>query len=505
MSDFRVKRSTASYLPPIPLDPGSQTPLYRQIVVWFQRAIAGGQLRPGQRVPSTRALSCELKISRIPVLGAYELLIAEGYLRPRVGAGTCVSDSIPDSVFGPARHVAPTTGEEHPEFIGKRKASRRASEMGGPGQEWLEFARGCVDLTHFPVREWSRLITRHARRVSREALGYSDAMGYGPFREAVAEYLGAFRGVKCDPSQVLVTAGSQQGVQLAALALLDPRDPVLIEEPSYPGAQQALRAAGALLVPVPVDREGMNVTHAAQKAGRARVAFVTPSHQYPMGATMSAARRLELLAWAGRIGGWILEDDYDSEYRFGGSPIGSLQGVDTESRVIYIGTFSKVMAPALRLGFVVIPRDLVRSFMMVRNAGDVFSPLLYQLAMTDFIREGHFSRHLKRMRSLYAERRKAMLAAIASEFGGTLEIVGEEAGMHVVALLPLGMSDIEIVGQCRQNGVSVGPLSPCYAGLPRRSGLILSYSNLSEQQIYETVADLKAIMATRAKYAAARA
>jgi GntR family transcriptional regulator/MocR family aminotransferase len=497
-----VNRSTASFLPPIALDPGSRTPLYRQIAVWFQRAIVGGQLRPGQRVPSTRALAGELKVSRIPVLGAYELLIAEGYLRPHVGAGTCVSDSIPDSVFGPARHVSPSAIEERPELGGKRKTSRRACGMEGPAQEWLEFARGCVDLTQFPIREWSRLVNRYARRVSREVMGYGDAMGYWPFREAVAEYLGAFRGVRCDASQVLVTTGSQQGVQLAALALLDPRDPVLIEEPGYPGAQQALRAAGAQLVPVPVDREGMNVTHAVQKAGRARVAFVTPSHQFPMGVTMSAARRLELLAWAGRIGGWILEDDYDSEYRFGGSPIGSLQGVDTESRVIYIGTFSKVVAPALRLGFVVIPRDLIRSFMMIRNAGDVFSPLLYQLVMTDFIREGHFSRHLKRMRSLYAERRKAVLAAIDAEFGDALEVVGEEAGMHVVVLLPPGVNDVEIAGKSRQCGVSVGPLSPCCAGPSRRSGIILSYANLSERQIHETVAGLKAVMAERVRYAA---
>ena len=394
------------------------------------------------------------------MLGAYELLIAEGYLRPFVGAGTCVSESIPDGVFGPVRRESAGTPEERSQSGGKRRTSRRAAGMPGLAQEWLERARGCVDLTHFPVREWSRLVNRHARKLSREVMGYSDAMGYWPFREALAEYLGAFRGVRCDPSQVLVTTGSQQGVQLAALALLDPRDPVLIEEPSYPGAQQALKAAGAQLIPVPVDREGMNVACAVEKAGRARVAFVTPSHQFPMGVTMSAARRLELLAWAGRNGGWILEDDYDSEFRFGGSPIGSLQGVDSESRVIYIGTLSKVMAPAMRLGFVVIPRDLVRSFMMLRNASDTFSPLLYQLVMTDFIREGHFSHHLKRMRSLYAEKRRTMLAAMEAEFGDTLEIVGEDAGMHLVTFLPPGMSDYEISRQSRQNGISVGPLSP---------------------------------------------
>ncbi|MGA9368615.1 MAG: PLP-dependent aminotransferase family protein, partial [Steroidobacteraceae bacterium] len=489
---------TTSFLPPIALDARSKTPLYRQIAVWFQRAIVNGQLRPGQRVPSTRALADELKISRIPVLGAYELLIAEGYLRPLVGAGTCVSESIPDGVFEPVRQGLPSTVEQS-ESGGKRRTSRRAAGMPGPAQEWLERARGCVDLTHFPVREWSRLINRHTRRLSREVMGYSDAMGYWPFREAVAEYLGAFRGVRCDASQVLVTTGSQQGVQLSALALLDPQDPVLIEEPSYPGAQQALKAAGARLIPVPTDRDGMNVASAIERAGRARVAFVTPSHQFPMGVTMSAARRLELLAWAGRNGAWILEDDYDSEFRFGGSPIGSLQGVDSESRVIYIGTLSKVIAPALRLGFLVIPRDLIRSFLMLRSACDTFSPLLYQLVMTDFIREGHFSHHLKRMRSLYAEKRKTLIAALEAEFGGTLEIVGEAAGMHLVALLPPGMNDYEISRQSRENGVSVGPLSPCYAGAPRRNGLVLGYASLSEQQIYETVAALRTVITAWSK------
>lgn len=496
-----MSRLTTSFVPPIALDVRSKTPLYRQIAVWFQRAIVDGQLRPGQRVPSTRALAEQLRISRIPVLGAYELLIAEGYLRPFVGAGTCVSESIPDGVFGPARRESVSTIEESSPLGGKRRTSRRAGAMPGPAQEWLERARGCVDLTRFPLREWSRLVNRHARKLTREVMGYSDAMGYWPFREALAEYLGAFRGVRCDPSQVLITTGSQQGVQLAALALLDPRDPVLIEEPSYPGAQQALKAAGAQLIPVPVDHEGMNVECAIRRAGRARVAFVTPSHQFPLGVTMSAARRLELLAWAGRNGAWILEDDYDSEFRFGGSPIGSLQGVDSEARVIYIGTLSKVMAPAMRLGFVVIPRDLVRSFVMLRSASDTFAPMLYQLVMTDFIREGHFSHHLKRMRSLYAEKRSTMVTALQAEFGDTLEIVGDEAGLHVVAFLPPGISDYEVSRQSRQNGVSVGPLSPCYASQPRRNGLVLGYASMSDQQIYETVAGLKTTIAAWSKHA----
>ena len=492
---------TASFLPPVYLDLGSKTPLYRQIAVWFQRAIVGGQLRPGQRVPSTRALAGELRISRIPVLSAYELLMAEGYLQPFIGAGTCVSESIPSGVFGPARQPAPSATREGVEVSGKRRISRRAAAMPGPAQEWLENGRGCVDLTQFPARQWVRLVNRHARTLSRDVMGYNDPMGYRPFREAVTEYLGAFRGVKCDPSQVLVTTGSQQGVQVAALALLDPRDPILMEEPSYPGAQQALKAAGARLIPIPVDGEGMNLAAAMERAGRARVALVTPSHQFPTGVTMSAARRLELLAWAGRCGDWILEDDYDSEFRFDGNPIGSLQGMDSESRVIYIGTLSKALAPGLRLGFMVIPRDLVRSFMMIRSASDTFSSLLYQLVMTDFIREGHFAHHLKRMRGLYAENRALLRASLQAAFGDTLEIIGEEAGMQLVALLPPGISDAEVVAQARQNGIAARPLSPCYASTPKRNGLVLNYANLREQQIRETVAGLKEIITVCAKRA----
>lgn len=506
LDEMPVSPIATSFPPPITLDPRSETPLYRQIAVWFQRAIVGGQLRPGQRVPSTRALASDLRISRIPVLSAYELLIAEGYLQSTVGSGTRVSDSIPQSVFGPrigrVRDAATVVDPDRAESLEKRRISRRAAAMRGPAQEWLERARGSIDLTQFPIRVWSALISRHARNVSRDVIGYSDAMGYWPFREAVSEYLGAFRSVKCDPSQVLVTTGSQQGVQIAALTLLDPRDAVLIEEPSYPGTQQAFKAAGAQLIPVPVDQEGMNVAWAIERGGRARMAFVTPSHQFPLGVTMSAARRLELLAWAAHSGTWILEDDYDSEFRFAGSPIGSLQGVDTDSRVIYIGTLSKVVAPALRLGFMVIPKDLIHSFKMIRNASDTFSSMLYQLVMTDFIREGHFSRHLKRMRSLYADRRRLMVSLLRAEFGDMLELVGEDAGMHLVAFLPAGITDHEIASQACGNGISVGPLSPCYANMPRRNGLFLGYAKMHERQIYDTVAELKAILCAHRAYRA---
>jgi GntR family transcriptional regulator/MocR family aminotransferase len=496
-----VNRLHAGFIPPMAIDFASETPLYRQISVWFQRAILAGQLQPGQRVPSTRALAKELQISRIPVLSAYELLIAEGYFQPFVGAGTCVSQSIPDATYRPGAAGAASAVAIEPALTPKRAISRRASSMVGPAQAWLDRCRGCTDLEHFPMGIWSKLVNRHARKISRNIMGYGDPTGYGPFREAVAEYLGAFRAVKCDASQILITTGAQQGLLISALTLLDADDAAWIEEPGYPAAHQALRAAGAQLVPVPADAEGLNVGRGIQMAKGARVAFVTPSHQFPLGVTMSAARRIELLSWAARSGTWIVEDDYDSEYRFGGNPIASLQGLDTHGRVIYLGTFTKVMFPALRLGFLVVPKDLISSFLNVRNANDTFSTsVLYQMAMTDFIREGHFSRHIRRMRAVYADRRKALTAAIRAQADGALEVIGDDAGMALVALLPPGVDDIEVVTRARKMGVRVNALSECYLSPPARGGLMLGYgySNSNSETIPSMIDALKSAIRAHA-------
>ncbi|MGH8318258.1 MAG: PLP-dependent aminotransferase family protein [Steroidobacteraceae bacterium] len=493
-----MNRLRAGFIPPMTLDFSSQTPLYRQISMWFQRAILAGQLQPGQRVPSTRALAKALRISRIPVLSAYELLIAEGYFQPYLGAGTCVSRSIPDAFPPPGREGLPDQISLAPEPKARRPISRRAAGMRGPAQAWLQGCRGCTDLQHFPIRIWSKLLRRHTQKISREMMGYGEPMGYWPFREAVAEYLGAFRAVKCHASQVLVTTGSQQALQISALALLDPGDSAWIEEPGYPGTQQALRAAGARLVPVPVDGQGLNVEHGVRAANQARAAYVTPSHQYPMSVTMSAARRIELLSWAARNGAWIVEDDYDSEYRFSGNPLASLQGLDTDRRVIYAGTLTKVMFPTLRLGFAVIPEDLIGSFLDIRNATDTVStPVLHQMAMTDFIREGHFSRHIKRMRAVYMERHRRMVEAVRAQADDVLEVVGDQAGLYVMALLPAGIDDVELAGTAKGMGIPVGSLSRCCFTPPERGGLMLTYGNVNAQEIPANVSALKSLIHAR--------
>jgi GntR family transcriptional regulator/MocR family aminotransferase len=493
---LRVKRTPASYLPPITLQDREEIPLYQQLYDWFRRAIANGQLRPGQRVPSTRNLAAELKISRMPVLGAFDQLLAEGYLETFVGAGTCVARSIPDDRLLPS---AVKTRKGVQEIVGKR-GPRRMSRRGmalthAPEQSWLDnlgaFRVSLPALDQFPIGVWSKLVARHSRKPPRGIMAYGDAMGYLPFREVVAEYLGAVRGVRCESSQILVTTGSQQALQISAQVLLDRNDRVWMEEPGYPGARQAFMTAGAQLIPVPVDQDGMDVAEIIRRGHDTRAVYVTPSHQYPTGMTMSATRRMLLLNWAVRSGAWIIEDDYDSEYRFGSRPIASLQGLDTDGRVIYVGTFSKVMFPALRLGYVVVPEDLVPAFSAARDAADIFSSTLYQAVLTDFIREGHFARHIRRMRMLYMDRRRALVNAIQIEMGDMLEVIGAEAGMHLVALLPPGTGDVEVSRKAAQKGISAIPLSSCYLTPPARGGLILGYGGANAHQIHDGIGKLR--------------
>ena len=325
-------------------------------------------------------------------------------------------------------------------------------------------------------------------------MAYGHPMGYPPFREAIADYLSTFRGVRCDLSQIIITTGSQQALQISAQVLLDSSDEILMEEPGYPGARLAFTSVGAQLIPIPVDSEGMIVSEIISRRCHASVVYVTPSHQYPLGMTMSAARRMSLLKWAVRSGSWIIEDDYDSEYRFGIRPIASLQGLDIHDRVIYIGTLSKVLFPALRLGYMVVPKDLVAAFSAARDAADIFSSTLYQAVLTDFISEGHFARHIRRMRMLYMDRRKALANAIEEGMDNVLEVIGAEAGMHLVALLRNRTDDVAVSKAAAKIGISAMPLSSCYVTLPKREGLILGYGGVNARQIRDGIRKLRIIV-----------
>jgi GntR family transcriptional regulator/MocR family aminotransferase len=338
-------------------------------------------------------------------------------------------------------------------------------------------------LDEFPHALWSRLVARHARRLAPEHMAYGDPAGLGVLRSAIAEHLRTARAVRCEAGQVLVVSGSQAALRLCAAVLLGRGDLVAVEEPGYPGARAALGTSGAELAPVAVDGEGMDPAALRALGPRVRAACVTPSHQYPLGVSMSAARRLELLEWAERQDAWLLEDDYDSEYRYVSRPLGALQGMSTGGRVVYIGTFSKVLFPAVRVGYLVVPPALRDAFVDAREALDIFSPTLYQLALADFLAEGHFARHLRRMRAVYLRRRQALLDGIAAHCGGMLAVHNADAGLHVATLLPDGVDDLEVVRRMTARGLTAIPLSTCYAGEPRRSGLLLGFGGSDERAL----------------------
>jgi GntR family transcriptional regulator/MocR family aminotransferase len=483
----------AGTLPPVTVDRRSATPLYRQVYDGYRDAIVTRRLRAGERVPSTRDLARDLGISRIPVLTAFEQLLAEGYFEARVGAGTFVARVLPDDFQESTRRPAtPTPGRPGP-----RRVSSAADPLLRDPEPWLG-GRGPFRLSQpavdqFPARVWSALVARHVRNPRTSLLHYADPMGHRPFREAIAAYLRGARGVRCEADQLMVVSGSQQALEIAARVLFEPDAPVWVEEPGYCGARDALTMAGARLVPVPVDASGLDVAAGITREPEARGAYVTPSHQYPMGVTMSAARRLQLLDWAQRTGAWIIEDDYDSEYRYESLPIASLQGLDRDARVVYVGTFSKVVFPALRLGYLVIPADLVPRFAAVREAMDVCPPSLFQAVLADFIGEGHFGRHLRRMRLLYAERRAELVAALHKELPD-LEILGDAAGLHLVLALPRGAHDREIAVRAASDRLWTLPLSECFLGPVRRQGLVLGFGAVPSREIRDAVRRLKSIL-----------
>ena len=453
------------------VDRSSGSPLHRQIYDGIRRAILDGLLRPGQRVPSTRALALEHGMSRLPVLAAYDQLLHEGYLRGRSGSGTFVSAALPDDLLRPPTSTVRRVPRPAP----------RPRDEGGLGP----FRMSLPALDQFPHAAWARLVARHAHGLTHAQMAYGDPAGLVPLRVAVAEHLRASRAVRCEADQVLIVSGSQAALRVATAVLLSRGDRVAVEEPGYPVARAALSASGAELVSVPVDEEGMSVASLRRRGGRVRAAYVTPSHHYPLGTPMSAARRLALLDWASRRGAWVLEDDYDSEYRYVSRPLGALQGMDAHERVVYIGTFSKVLFPAVRMGYLVVPPSLWQRFVDAREAFDLFSPTLYQLALAEFLREGHFARHLRRMRGVYLARRDALLTGLARHCERRLTVHNADAGLHVAVLLPPGVDEREVVRRMAGRGLTGTALSTCYAGTADRSGLLLGFGGSTEQRLLE--------------------
>ncbi len=486
--------------PEIRLDAASPMPLYKQLYERLRGAILTGQLERGARLPSTRALASELGVARMTTALAYQQLVLEGYLESRVGQGTVVARSLPATLVGAeiaySREERTDLGKTPPirlaPCLGPLKdvpwPSRREGQVGGT------FSGGEPGIDRFPYKVWARLIARRARQSVREFAHYQPPAGYFPLREAIAAQIGVTRGVRCTPEHIIMTAGSQGALDLAVRTLLSPGEAAWLENPGYFGARGALLATGARLVPVPVDEQGLMVEIGQKRCPEARLVSTTPSHQFPTGVTMSLSRRMILLDWARQAGAWILEDDYDSEYRFSGRPLEALQALDHDGRVLYIGTFSKVLFPALRLGYLVAPTELIEPLLLMRRSLDMHLPLLEQMALCDFLHEGHYARHLRHMRHHYKKLRDLLQRELQAHLGGLLEVHAPDAGMHLVGWLPPGKDDRRAAKLAAQVGIQVLPISTYSLEPLSRGGLVFGYAGTDEEAIPHEVKTLAAAL-----------
>ncbi|WP_085653197.1 PLP-dependent aminotransferase family protein [Pseudomonas sp. R26(2017)] len=447
------------------LDRSQTAPIYRQLYQRFRESIADGRLRPGDRVPAVRALAAELNLARGTVEAAYQLLMGEGYLTARGAAGTIVTPQLVP-VAAPMPH-APVAATAY-----------QATHAGTPP---LALQMGLPALDTFPRKLWTRLAGRQLRQAGAEGFVYPDSRGYAPLRAAIASYLGISRGISCQPEQIFVCAGYRACLDLISRTLMHKGATCWLEEPGYFMARSALLAAGAQLVPVPVDDQGLDVAQGIARAPEADFAVVTPTHQSPLGVSLSLPRRLALLDWANRQGSWIIEDDYDSEYRYQGKPLPALKSLDQQGRVLYTGTFSKVLFPGLRLAYLVVPAEQAQAFARQADRLHNHCPQLLQATVAAFLNEGHFARHLKKMRGLYARRRQWLVEALHQQLAGRLQIDPQAGGMHVVAGLAEG-DDVQIAQRAWTQGIAVEPLSQWYLGEGVRQGLVMGFTNVGSAE-----------------------
>ena len=485
------KRTTALELVLRPRGPGESA------ISWLcgslQAEILDGRLRPGSRLPATRDLARQYGLSRGTIVSAFNELKAQGYVEGSVGSGTFVSATLPDDLL-----LVDEAAKPRPEAQGRPRRrpagyGRRVRLLGGYSMKPVRaFRPNRPALDLFPVATWAQVTARRLRRATTHLLLGTDAAGYPPLRQAVADYLAAARGVTCDPGQVLVVSGVQEAMDLTARVLLDPGDAVCVEDPGYDGARHAFEAFGARVRNVPVDAEGMTIPRRARVG--AKLAYVTPAHQFPLGVGMSLRRRLDLIEWARAAGAMLFEDDYDSEFRFAGRPLPALQGLDRHGLVLFAGTFGKVLFPSLRLGYLVVPPDLVDTFAAAKSVSSQHAPLIEQAVLCDFIAEGHFGRHIRRMREVYAGRLGALREEADRRLKGLLEISPVEAGLQTAGFLLNGMDGETAARAALERNVEVGPISRYTRGPVLREGLQLGFAAVDEIEIRRGVAGLAAAL-----------
>jgi GntR family transcriptional regulator / MocR family aminotransferase len=479
---------------PLSLPSPAGRELYRWIYEELRSAILDGRLHPGSRLPATRDLASSYRVSRPTIVAAFEQLKAEGYVEGRVGSGTYVSKVLPEQLL----QVRST---EHERVLPRRRAilssyARRLHPFLPPARKKAvrAFRANQPALDLFPATLWAQVANRRLRRVSAGLLAGGEALGYRPLREAVADYLNTSRGVKCTAEQVLIVSGAQEALDRTGRLLLNPGDPVWMEEPGYPGAVRVFEALGAKICPVPVDEEGLNPEVGVTGCRRPRLVYVTPAHQYPLGVTMTLRRRLALLENARRTGAMIFEDDYDSEYRYSGRPIPALQGLDRSGLVLFAGSFSAVLFPALRLGYLVVPDSMVDVFAAAGSVSTHHPPLLDQAVLCDFITDGYFARHIRRMRELYAERLAALLDAANKALSEFLQISSVEAGLQTIGWLKAGIDAEEAAAAAAENDVEIIPLRRYAWGRARKRGVVLGFAAVDPREIRAGVARLKAAL-----------
>ena len=474
--------------------------LREQVARALRGEILDGKLAPGDRLPSTRTLAGDLGVSRTTTQDAYDQLLAEGYVETRRGSGTFVATDLPaglDRIDPPPDHyVAPSLSTWGARVDAELRYPFDAIAALSPCR--YEMMYGLPDVKGFPLRTWKRIVARRIEDATVRDLAYSDPAGVASLRKAIAEHLARVRGVRCKPKQVIVVGGAQQALQLLTRLLIDPGDRALIEEPCYVGARRTLLSEGAQLVAATVDDEGIDLnTVGLRDLQRCKLAYVTPSHQLPTGAVMSLSRRLALLRWAAQADASIIEDDYDGAFRFEGPPIESLQRIDEDGRVIYVGSFSKTMLPSLRIGYAVVPPPMIEALRGAKWLSDWACPTLLQHALADFMIEGHYDRHLRRVKTRLARRREALLAAIDRYLGDAVDVQGTGAGQHLLLWLNRikPSRTAAVIAEARNHGVGIYPAATYYLTAPKRAGVLLGFAMLNERQLREAIKRLGKVVA----------
>jgi GntR family transcriptional regulator/MocR family aminotransferase len=494
-----VKRAGGALLLSVRIDHASPRPVSTQLYVHLRDLILSGGFGSGERLPASRTLARDLSVSRTTVIEAFDRLTAEGLIASRVGAGTYVSKAL--SVARPKPPAGDAAASAKPPRLSRAMA--RSVERFGERQRLPSapraFTTALPAFDAFPMAQWARLSAKHWRRNRDDVLGYGEPFGYPPLRHAIAAHLRANRGIGCDAEQIFIVGGAQQAFSLVGSVLLNPGDPVWFENPGAIGARNSLIAAGGELVPVPVDEQGMRVDEGLRRSPRFRLAFVTPSHQQPLSVVMSLERRFALLHAAEKAGAWIIEDDYDGEFSFGGTPLPTLKSVDATGLVIYVGTFSKSLFPSLRLGYLLAPPDLVDTLRSLMSKLLHGVPSFVQAVVADFIDEGHFASHLRRMRRIYAERHEALCHSAQRRLAGLLDIVPSQSGLHTIGHLRHGLSEIAVAEAAQKRSITVSPIGRfALAKVPAR-GLVLGFGGVRPPEIATGVQVLSEVLEQQAR------